>query len=60
VPTAVSIDGDHATVTYDVLFGETAAYTSLEGEMDLDDGVWVVSRVEFCSFMASARNACPA
>ena len=47
-------------MTYDVLFGETAAYTSLEGEMDLDDGVWVVSRVEFCSFMASARNACPA
>lgn len=60
VPTAILIDGDHALVTYDVLFGENPAYTSLEGEMDLVDGVWVVSGDEFCSFMASARNACPA
>ncbi len=59
VPTDVSVQGDTATVTYDVLFGDTAAYTALTGEIALVDGTWVVSRAEFCSFMASARNACP-
>ncbi|MGH1503261.1 MAG: iron-siderophore ABC transporter substrate-binding protein [Acidimicrobiales bacterium] len=58
-PTAVAIDGDVATVTYDVLFGENAAYTDLDGEISLVDGVWVVSRAEFCGFMVSARNNCP-
>ena len=52
--------GDTATVTYDVMFGESAAYTSLTGEITNVDGTWTVSRPEFCSFMASARNACPA
>jgi len=60
VPTVVAIDGDSATLTYNVMFGEETAYTALEGEMTLVDGVWMVSREEFCSFMASARNACPA
>jgi iron complex transport system substrate-binding protein len=59
-PTAVTVDGDGATVTYDVLFGGSAAYTALEGTLTRTDGVWIVSRDEFCSFMASARNACPA
>lgn len=58
-PTAVRIDGDEATVTYDVLFGGAPAYTALEGEMARVDGVWTVGRDEFCTFMASARNACP-
>jgi iron complex transport system substrate-binding protein len=60
VPTAVVVDGDTATVTYDVMFGDTAAYTALSGVITQVDGTWVVSRTEFCSFMASARNACPA
>lgn len=59
-PTAVSVDGTTATVTYDVLFGGNAAYTALVGRIDLVDGTWVVGRDEFCGFMASARNACPA
>jgi iron complex transport system substrate-binding protein len=59
-PTAVEVDGDTATITYDVLFGGTAAYTDQTGTMTLVDGLWVVSRDEFCGFMASARNACPA
>lgn len=59
-PTDVVVDGDTATVTYDVMFGGTAAYTALTGEMTLVDGTWMVSRAEFCGFMASARNACPA
>jgi len=54
------IAGDTATVTYDVMFGESAAYTALTGEITNVDGTWTVSRSEFCSFMASARNACPA
>ena len=60
VPTDVVADGDAATVTYDVMFGDTAAYTALTGTITLVDGTWVVSRAEFCGFMASARNACPA
>ena len=58
-PTRVVVDGDSATVTYDVMFDGTAAYTALEGEITRTDGVWTVSRDEFCTFMASARNACP-
>jgi iron complex transport system substrate-binding protein len=60
VPTEVVVAGDTATVIYDVMFGGTAAYTALTGEIALIDGTWVVSRAEFCGFMASARNACPA
>jgi iron-siderophore transport system substrate-binding protein len=59
-PTAVAIDGDTATITYDVYFGESAAYTALERGMTRVDGTWTVGRDEFCTFMASARNACPA
>jgi iron complex transport system substrate-binding protein len=57
-PTDVTVDGDVATVTYDVLFGENPAYGDQAGELTLVDGVWTVSREEFCSFMASARNPC--
>jgi iron complex transport system substrate-binding protein len=58
VPTAVVVVGDVAMVTYDVIFGGTAAYTALTGEIERLDGEWVVSRDEFCDFMASARNPC--
>jgi iron complex transport system substrate-binding protein len=58
-PTDVTVDGDTATITYDVLFGENPAYGDQTGEMTLVDGVWTVARDEFCSFMASARNPCP-
>ncbi|MEO1057299.1 MAG: ABC transporter substrate-binding protein [Actinomycetota bacterium] len=58
-PVGVVVAGDQAIVTYDVYFGENAAYTALEGEMSLIDGTWTVSRAEFCGFMASARNPCP-
>jgi iron complex transport system substrate-binding protein len=59
-PTEVVVTGDTATVTYDVMFGSAVAYTALTGEIELIDGTWVVSRAEFCGFMASARNPCPA
>jgi iron complex transport system substrate-binding protein len=59
VPTSTRIDGDIATITYDVLFGDQAAYSDLTGLIDNVDGTWVVPRTEFCSFMASARTPCP-
>ncbi len=58
-PTNVVVNGDTATVTYDVMFGGTAAYSDMTGVVALVDDTWVVSRAEFCTFMASARNACP-
>lgn len=57
-PSAVTIDGDLATLTYDVLFAGTPVYEDLEGAM-VDVGGWIVSREEFCGFMAQARNPCP-
>ena len=58
-PTSVVVDGDTATVTYDVLFGTNPAYTALTGDIHLVDDAWVVSRDEFCGFMSSARTPCP-
>lgn len=57
-PTAVTVTGDTATVTYDVLFGGNVAYGDLTGAVERVGGTWVVSRDEFCSFMASARTSC--
>jgi iron complex transport system substrate-binding protein len=58
VPTAVTIDGDAATVTYDVIFGGNPAYSDITGTINLVNSSWVVPRSEFCSFMASARVGC--
>ncbi|MFQ5556485.1 MAG: hypothetical protein ACE5GB_03110 [Acidimicrobiales bacterium] len=57
-PTAAAVEGDTATITYDVLFGGTAAYTDLAGTVERIDGRWVVSRQEYCGFLASARTPC--
>jgi iron complex transport system substrate-binding protein len=59
-PTDVVVEGDTATVTYDVLFGGTPAYTDQTGTVERVNGVWTVSREQFCSFMVSARQTCPA
>jgi iron complex transport system substrate-binding protein len=59
-PGDVVVEGDTATVTYDVLFGGNPAYEGQTGTIELVDGTWVVSRDEFCSFMSSARTPCPA
>jgi len=58
-PTAVEVAGEVATITYDVNFGANPAYGDQTGTVALVDGVWTVSRDEFCSFMASARVSCP-
>ena len=57
-PTRAVIEGDIATVTYDVLFGGTPAYTDLQGPINLVDGVWVVGRDAYCGFLAQARTPC--
>lgn len=58
-PTSVVVDGDEAEVTYDVLFGGSAAYTDMSGDAVLREGVWMVTRARFCAFMSSARVSCP-
>ncbi len=56
---AVVVEGDTATVTYDVLFGGNPAYSDLTGTLVRAGDTWTVTRDEFCSFMASARTPCP-
>ena len=58
-PTDVVVDGDTATITYDVMFAGQPAYQGQEGVAERVDGAWQVSRDEFCGFMAAARNPCP-
>ncbi|MFT6391067.1 MAG: iron complex transport system substrate-binding protein [Ilumatobacter sp.] len=58
VPTDVVVDGESAEITYDVNFGENPAYGDQTGTITQVDGVWTVSRDEFCAFMSSARVAC--
>lgn len=57
-PTGVTIDGDTATVTYDVLFGKSSAYQDLTRTITLIDSTWVVSRADYCDFLSSARAPC--
>src|SRR6056297_1745866 len=57
-PTAVELEGEEATITSDVNFGANPAYGDQSGTLALVDGIWTVSRDEFCSFMASARVSC--
>lgn len=58
VPTAIVITGETAAVTYDVTFAGQPAYQDQDGIVERVDGAWVVSRDEFCNFMAAARNPC--
>ena len=58
-PKSVEIDGTAATVTYDVLFADAVAYADLTGEAVNVDGQWLVTKDQFCGFMATARTPCP-
>lgn len=59
-PTAVTIDGEEATVVYTLLFSGNPTYPGQNGTAMLVDGTWKISRDMFCGVMASARSACPA
>ncbi len=56
---AVTINGDTADVTYDLLFGGTPTYPDLSGDAVLRDGTWKITRDMFSAMMASARVGCP-
>ena len=58
-PTAVTIDGDVADVSYDLLFGGTPTYPDLTGDAVRIDGTWKITREMCCAMMASARVGCP-
>jgi len=58
--TAVTIEGDTAKVTYDLLFGGNPTYPNLSGDAVKTADGWQVPRKMFCSLMASARVGCPA
>jgi hypothetical protein len=58
-PTSVTINGETADVTYDLLFGGTPTYPDLAGDAVLREGTWKVTREMFCAMMASARGSCP-
>lgn len=59
-PTAVSIDGAVADVSYDLLFGGSPTYPDLSGDAVLVGDTWKITREMFCGMMASARVGCPA
>ena len=56
---SITINGDTADVTYDLLFGGNPTYPNLKGDAVLIDGTWKVTREMFCSLMSSARVGCP-
>jgi hypothetical protein len=58
-PKSVTINGDTADVTYDLLFGGTPTYPDLSGDAVLLDDTWKITREMFCAMMASARVGCP-
>lgn len=58
-PTAVTIEGDVADVSYDLLFGGSPTYPDLSGNAVLVDDMWKITREMFCGMMASARVGCP-
>jgi hypothetical protein len=55
----VTVDGDTALVTYDLLFGGNPAYPDLTGEAVRTAEGWKITRAGFCSLMSSARVGCP-
>ena len=59
-PTAVSVDGDTAVVTYAVSFAGNQVYEGLTMDAMRTEGTWVVPTSAFCDFLAAARTACGA
>ena len=57
---AVEIDGEEATVFYDLTFNNNPIYPDLTGSAVRTDGGWQLPRREFCSMMSNARVGCPA
>jgi hypothetical protein len=59
--TAVTIEGDTATVQYVVNFaGVEAPYGELTTSLTRVDGAWIVPQAEYCAVQTMARNDCAA
>ncbi|MCL1586781.1 MAG: hypothetical protein M3092_00050 [Actinomycetia bacterium] len=59
VAKTITVGGDLASVTYDLLFSGNPTYPDLTGDAIRVDGAWLVTREMFCSIMTSARVGCP-
>lgn len=57
-PTGVEIDGDAATVTYNVLFAGNEQYADLTMDVARVDDAWVVPTDAFCGFVAATGASC--
>ncbi len=57
--TAVEVNGESATVTFDVLGNGATMAADLTGEMINVAGTWIVTRDSFCDAMKLARQSCP-
>lgn len=55
----VTVEGDTATLIYDLLFNNNPTYPDLTGRAVLTDAGWQIPRAAFCSLMSSARVGCP-
>ena len=58
-PKAAEINDDEATIIYDVYFGDSPAYTDLDRTIYLVDGIWQVTKEDFCGFLSAAQTPCP-
>ena len=55
----VTVDGDSATLIYDLMFNDNPTYPDLSGRAVRTEAGWQVPRGAFCSLMSSARVGCP-
>ena len=58
-PKAAQISNGEATIIYDVYFGDSPAYTDLDRTIYLVDGIWQVTKDDFCGFLSAAQTPCP-
>ena len=59
LPLEVTIDGDTAVVSYQLLFGGSPSYSPQTGDAIRVDDTWKVTREAFCALMVLARGGCP-
>ena len=57
-PTAVSVDGDTAMVTFDLLLGGQVMQADNAAPFDLVDGTWAMPRAAFCGFFMPFGISC--
>ncbi|MEM1333526.1 MAG: ABC transporter substrate-binding protein, partial [Actinomycetota bacterium] len=60
LPQRATINGDLATVLFDVALGGTVAAEDFTADLTLVDGVWVASRSQVCTYVALIGVQCPA